>query len=394
MRMLADNPSMDFLRREAKDLLAARRDSGDEASLAGAQRAIAEMYGFRTWSDLKADVDRRREALPEPPEGLADGVADAFGLGSVKAPMTPMRYEYMGRHWALETERGRFIIRPVFDWIDDPQAGIAVDLQERARSEGVLSPVPVRTPDGGLVRRVLDQSWRVDEWIDLGPAPVQPASVSLARRVGEVLAAVHEVAPKTDRPITGQWVATADRPTQDAWAALLNLARDANKPWADEVAALSPTIDELSAVAADASADSVVITNRDINVATVRLGPGGEPVVMHWDFAGPMLPEWELGTTLLQWAFYGGPNLDAARALLDGYRARRGDAPALTLGSFTPAITGWLTWTLHRAWEAASEPETPEQGEFAERSLRDSLDDPLTVAKLTWFLDELQPAAS
>src|SRR5688500_9140586 len=111
MRMLADNPSIEFLRREAKDLLGALRESDASATLADAQRAIAEMYGFRTWSDLKAEVDRRREALPEAPAGLAEGVSESFGLGAVKS-IAPIRYEYMGRRWCLETERARFMVSP------------------------------------------------------------------------------------------------------------------------------------------------------------------------------------------------------------------------------------------------------------------------------------------
>src|SRR5688500_5961811 len=145
MRLLPDNPSMEYLRQEAKDLLGSLRESDEKVTLADAQRATAELYGFRTWSELKADVERRREALPEEPEGLAAGVAEAFGLGQVTAPMTPIRYEYMGRRWCLETERGRFMVSPVFDWIQDQQAEVAVDLQERARRVGVVSPVPVRT---------------------------------------------------------------------------------------------------------------------------------------------------------------------------------------------------------------------------------------------------------
>jgi hypothetical protein len=386
MRILADNPSMDFLRREAKDLLGALRESDDTATLADAQRTVAEEYGFRTWGDLKSEVDRRREELPEAPDGLTEGVAETFGLGAVKTSMTPIRYEYMGRRWHLESQRGRFMVSPVFDWINDEQAEVAVDLQERARTAGVLSPVPVRTPDGGLVRHVLEQNWRVDEWMDLGPTPVQPVHSSVARRVGELLAAVHEVAPKTDRRIEGQWVAADARPNHDKWAALLNRARAANMPWADELAALSRSIDELSTVTADAPPESVVITNCDIVVDAVRLGRGQELVVMHWDFAGPMVPEWELASTLLQWTAFG-RDLEAARRLLDGYRARRGDA-SLTLGSFNTAITGWLTWTLHRGWEASGS-QPPEQAEFAERALRAVLDDPLTVGKLEAFLAAL-----
>jgi Ser/Thr protein kinase RdoA (MazF antagonist) len=371
---------MDFLRQEAKDLLHVLRESDEGASLAHAQRAIAEEYGFRTWNDLKADVERRREEVPRPPAGLAEGVASGYGLGAVTAPMIPIRYAYMGRRWELHTERGRFVVRPVFDWIDDRQAEVAVDLQERARAAGVRSPVPVRAPDGGLVRRVLDRSWRVEQWIDVGPVPVEPVQAAVARRAGMLLAAVHEVAPATDRPIQGQWVSPTDRPNEDDWQALLDRARNADMPWTGQLAALAPTISELSAVTAEPPADSIVITNCDIGVEHVRLGPGGDLVVMHWDFAGPMAPEWELATMLFHWT-QAGSNLEAAQALSAGYRERRAPARPLTLGSFSSVITGWLTWLHHRAWEAA-DPQPSEQREFAARTLAEVLAEPLTVARL------------
>lgn len=391
MRMLADNPSIEFLRREAKDLLGTLRESDEKATLAEAQRMIADMYGFRTWGDLKAEVDRRRENVPEAPDGLAAGIAAAFALGDVTLPLAPIRYEYMGRRWCLETDLGRYMLSPVFDWINDQQAEVAVDLQERARSVGVLSPVPVRTPDGGLVCRIADQSWRVSEWMDLGPTPVPPVHSSVARRIGEVLAAVHEVAPDTDRPIEGQWV--ADPPREAAWAEMLKRAEAANKPWAEEFAALSQIVAELLRAREEAPTEGVVISNCDINPEAVRLGPGGEPVVVHWDFSGPMTREWDLGSALLNWALFSGLNLEAGRALMDGYRARSDHALSLTLASFSAGITGWLTWTFHQACEAIA-PESAEKAEFAERALRESFDDPLTVAKLSSLLEALDPVAS
>lgn len=54
MRTLPDNPSLEFLRQEAKDLLVALRESTPTASLADAQKSLSEQYGFRTWPDLKA----------------------------------------------------------------------------------------------------------------------------------------------------------------------------------------------------------------------------------------------------------------------------------------------------------------------------------------------------
>lgn len=377
MRLLSDNPSMDFLRREAKDLLVVLRESDATATLSHAQQALAAEYGYRAWNDLKAEVEQRREAPPVAPDGLADGLSEAFGLGAVSA-ITPIRYEYMGRRWCLETERGRVVACPVFDWICDDTAAVAVDLMERARSAGVLSPVAVRTPDGGLVRRVLDQNWRVDEWIDLGPTPGLPLQTSVARRLGEILAAVHSVAPTTDQSVTGAWV--ADRPSTDSWGTLLENARAANKSWADEFAALSRSVEELSAITAPTNPRDVVISNRDIQPSVIHFGPGDELVVTHWDFAGPVSKEQELATLLAQTALHAH---DAARALMDGYRARAGDdTPTLTLSSFAGYITGWLTWANHRACDAIAAQDSTEQADFAERSLREALDDPLTAAQL------------
>ena len=387
MRTLADNPSIEFLRREAKDVLGALRESDANATLADAQRNVAEQYGFRTWSDLKAEVERRREAVPEAPAGLAEGVSEAFGLGSVQEAMTPIRYEYMGRRWCLETERGRFMVSPVFDWINDTQAEVSVDLIGRARAAGVLAPVPVRTPDGGLVRRVLDQNWRVDEWMDLGPTPVPPVHSSVGRQVGELLATVHQVAPRTDRPVEGPWITL--RPTQESWATLLERARAAGKPWADELASLSRNVAELSDVRAEAAPGSAIITNCDIVREAVRFGPGGDLVVVHWDFAGPLTPEFELASVLAQWTLYSGLNVEAARALLEGYRAKSGgEVPSLSLGSFTVSITGWLNWAFNQACEAI-DPGSPEKAEYAERALRETLDDQLSVERLTSFLESL-----
>jgi hypothetical protein len=82
-------PSIEFLRKEAKDLLAVLRDSRPGTSLAEAQRALAAEYGVRDWPALKAEVDRRLAATPAAPDGLAQALAGAFGLGTVTAAPRP-----------------------------------------------------------------------------------------------------------------------------------------------------------------------------------------------------------------------------------------------------------------------------------------------------------------
>ncbi len=64
MRFLPDKPSLGFLRKEAKDLLAALRESSPDASLADAQQALATEYGLRDWNALRSEAERRAASLP------------------------------------------------------------------------------------------------------------------------------------------------------------------------------------------------------------------------------------------------------------------------------------------------------------------------------------------
>jgi len=60
-----------------------------------------------------------------------------------------------------------------------------------------------------------------------------------------------------------------------------------------------------------------------------------------------MPPSWELATVLEVWTvgpFGDPPNVVAARALLDAYRAGAGHLPALDVSSFSASVSGWLNY--------------------------------------------------
>jgi hypothetical protein len=194
------------------------------------------------------------------------------------------------------------------------------------------------------------------------------------------------VAPSTDLPITGAWV--ADRPSEESWAVLAENARAARKPWADEFAALSRNVAALAEITAGVASDRI-IGNRDIQPGTVHFGPGNDLVVTHWDFAGPTTKETELAGLLASVALH---SADIGRAVVSGYRDRSGgDVPALTLSSFAGAVTGWLTWANHRACGATSTDVSTEELAYNERSLREVLDDPLTVDHLEALIEAVAP---
>ena len=56
-RRLPTHPNLEFLKNQAKDLLADRRVSHPAWKLTDAQPALAREYGFDSWPKLKAHVE-------------------------------------------------------------------------------------------------------------------------------------------------------------------------------------------------------------------------------------------------------------------------------------------------------------------------------------------------
>src|SRR2546425_7199278 len=57
---LPEPASLEYLKKLAKERLAALRSRNPGTKLAAAQLAIAREYGFASWRALKAEIDRRR----------------------------------------------------------------------------------------------------------------------------------------------------------------------------------------------------------------------------------------------------------------------------------------------------------------------------------------------
>ena len=137
----------------------------------------------------------------------------------------------------------------------------------------------------------------------------------------------------------------------------------------------------------------MVICVQDLNINAVRMGPHDELVVVHWDFAGPNRPEWELAYVLNQWATNATASPGTAAALVSGYREGSGTIPRLDLSSFWLTITGFLNWTFGRANSALQTTDLEEQA-FDRSALRQLIADPLTVTKIEQLLDNLRPSLS
>jgi Ser/Thr protein kinase RdoA (MazF antagonist) len=367
VKTLPDNPHLDHLRRQAKDLLTGLRGTDPATTLAAAQVSLAEQYGFRTWTDLKAEVDRARGQADRADPALARAVADRYGLGEITGEMRSMaRPDDMGRRWSLETDRGRWAVRTMDTWWPIVDAETDVALQQTAAGAGVLLPAPVRSRAGGIVETVGGHSWRVHEWLPAGPPLAAPAGSAVTRAVGATLATVHGLALPVDR--ISPWHHT--RLTTVGWPELAATATARRAGWAPALGAVVPNLMDLQALARDAAEPEPVLTHNTLGPASTRLAPDGRLVVVGWEHAGGQPPAWELANALLDWTVNpgGGVNKAGARALVDGYRARAGTLPELELGSFRGAVTGLANY-VHGQVQEALAASGAEERRYADRSV-------------------------
>lgn len=364
MKTLPDNPNLDHLRRQAKDLLAGLRDSDPEASLADAQASLAEQYGFRTWTDLKAEVDRVQGQVDTADPALAQQLATKFDLGKVIGAMRSVsRPDEVGRLWMLETDRGRWAPRTVDDVFPVTDGEDNTRFQEAAARAGVTLPAPIRSTTGAAVEMVEGNQWRVYQWLHSGPPLAAPVSATHTRAVGEILATIHALR----FPVDGICPWNSQRFETMSWAHLADVAAANGAGWFAVLAAAVPALVELESIGDGAQTAEPVLCHNNLNPGNVRLGPGGRLVVFGWEHASGLPPEWELAAALANWAINpgGGVNAAGARALVDGY----GAAPELSLDSFRGAATGLLNYVASQVHLALNASGADEQ-RYADRNVR------------------------
>lgn len=70
-RPLPPHPSLERLRKEAKQRLKAMRPACGDVTLSDAQFQLARSYGFSSWRSLKETVERRRGMVDQPRSDMA-----------------------------------------------------------------------------------------------------------------------------------------------------------------------------------------------------------------------------------------------------------------------------------------------------------------------------------
>jgi hypothetical protein len=96
-----------------------------------------------------------------------------------------------------------------------------------------------------------------------------------------------------------------------------------------------------------ASASSArVMSHRDLDAKNVLRAASGDLVVVDWDAAGPVLAEWDVVTTALDWSDARGTTVShtAFEHFISAYAAAGGYINPVTRGSFAGWCDGVLDW--------------------------------------------------
>jgi hypothetical protein len=389
MRTLPDSPSLAHLRQQAKDLLRQLRVAQPTATLSDAQTAVAEQYGYRTWPDLKAEVDRRSAAVRTLQAPVTAAVAAAFDLGKPRGPLVAHERQWAGQAWALTTDRGRWLVRQLFDWFDESAVESEVRLAEAAAAAGIRTPRPVRSPTGAIVERLDGARWRAFEFLAAGPEPSLPAEPTHAAAAGRILATVHNLGLPAPEPVQ-PWLTSVRQ--ESAWWNLHAVCESRSMPWADRLAAVIPLIVEACGIAESAeTAGSVALSGCHHAPNAFRIAGPHDLIITGFDHAGTIPVRWDLGGTLAGWS--GGVadrlNVPALRALRAGYAAERSVPQPLDLGIFSAALCASMNWLVSRIRIAINPGEDAESREIAARAVPTLLVTPPSLERFQRILDAL-----
>ncbi|MGH9154541.1 MAG: hypothetical protein ACRD1K_01515 [Acidimicrobiales bacterium] len=374
MKTLPDAPNLDHLRQQAKDVLPQLRVVRPGATLSDAQALIAE-YGFRAWSDLVAAVNRRTTTIRRD-DDAARIVAETFGLGAPTGPLTSLERQWAGQAWSLSTDRGRWLVRQLFDL-----AGAAneweVLLAEAAAAAGIVTHRPVRSSRSQIVETLNGARWRVYERPPLGPEPPTPASSRHATAAGRIIGRVHRLGLPAPMP-PARWI-TAVRSEQQWWT-LHAAAEAAEAPWARRLAEVIPTIVDVSGVVEPAeAAGDIILSPCHWAPNAFREARGDELAVVIWEHTGAIPLRWDVGSAVLEWSrgVHGSVNASAACALMSGYVAEASVPPDLDVAAFTAAVCANSNWLATRIQISIKE-QDPERRAVAARAVPGLLADLLT----------------
>lgn len=271
---------------------------------------------------------------------VVDNVAAAFGLGSHLGATVaePVREAWSNDVLRVRTTSGAYAVKFFPRGLGPEQRAALRNGMEVERivlgTGQVPMPEPEADPDTGSWLLELAEPGtgaarlvRVHAWVDGTPCSDVVPSVDLVRDVGRSLGRVHALR------LPGGDTSGLRGVDLERWQRAIEWARSAAAPWAAELAACTPLVEEMAGRVDQVRAARLPMrrSHRDLDPKNAVVRPDGRVALTDWDYAGPVLPGVELVVAASSFAGVEPAVAEQERLVAEfvaAYRLAGGDAEA------------------------------------------------------------------
>ncbi len=258
------------------------------------------------------------------------------------------------RMWRLETTTGVYAVKDLNpEIIARPGVPEVYRVSERIVRSVVaagIPAIPAMQQLGDPLLVLSDRSVLVFPWFE-GTSVREDAVVpGEGRRIGEVLARLHELHLDTD----GLERPDRTAPRVESWLDLFARGAAVEQGWAlDPEARVRELADwtQRANDGADELDSDLVVSHADLDPKNVMWDSQGEPCLIDWEGAGLVSPSVELLDVALNWSGQriGPPKRDVFEAVLASYLVVRPSTQIQASVAMACCLGGWLHWLHYNA---------------------------------------------
>ncbi len=277
-----------------------------------------------------------------------EAVCRCFDLGTLGATPVTVEGGLSNRLFRVTTNQGEYAVKRMVANAEAPsfkrnvEESFAVDRLALAASIAMPGPIPVPGSDEAL-GRITDRGepcWvRVHRWVSAKRVKAEEIEPGDLAQVGGILAALHRL-PLSSREVPAPHVPSAP---ERNWRAALSSHAGA-PALIDTIEVLEDTVRR--GYLTDTSRR--VLSHRDLDAKNLLRRADGTLVLIDWDAAGSVNPQWDAIGVALDWSgiWHGAVSREAFEAILDAYTIAGGTLEPVTPASFA----GWAEGMLHWLW--------------------------------------------
>ena len=270
-------------------------------------------------------------------------VAAAFRLGTPIAPPESIQGGLSNRLYRLVTDRGVFAVKRMVANAEAASFRLNVEsayrVERLAMEAGILMPHPLPVASSGeALARISDGDapcWvRVHEWVPGEPVRARDVTHRDIETIAGVLARLHAI------PAPAVYASTAPSTARD-WRG--SLPKDLASP---DLLTTIALMEDMVQLGHTTSGPERVMSHRDLDGKNVLRVSTGELLLVDWDAAGPVVAEWDVVSTALDWSNVRNGDISTERfdLFLAAYVDGGGEPRPITTSSFAGWCEGVLDW--------------------------------------------------